>query len=146
MMDLQSKPEASERAIPEKDKHENEKLKVALKLQYSPLSPVKRRQRPRMAQRQQDIQRPNDGAKKIMTHSMDLQNKPPAPEQLVERRPKRMKTEVEEISKWSVDMHSKPVTPEEKNRKNERETLFVAFDLESTGEMPSFFFAVIALL
>ena len=45
-MNLQSKPAAPERVIPEKDKHENEKLKVALKLQYSPLSPVKRKQRP----------------------------------------------------------------------------------------------------
>ena len=105
------------------------------KLQDREISPIKRQG--------------NNWGKKIMTHSMDLHNKPAAPEQLVARRPKRMKTEVEEISKWSVDMHSKPVTPEEKSRKNDlnkRETLFVAFDLESTGEMPSFFFAVIALL
>ena len=95
------------------------------KLQDREISPIKRRG--------------NNWGKKIMTHSMDLHNKP---EQLVARRPKRMKTEVEEISKWSVDIHSKPVTPEEKSRKNDlnkRETLFVAFDLESTGEMPSFF-------
>ena len=101
------------------------------KLQDREISPIKRRG--------------NNWGKKIMTHSMDLHNKPAAPEQLVARRPKRMKTEVEEISKWSVDMYSKPVTPEE-NDLNKRETLFVAFDLESTGEMPSFFFAVIALL
>ena len=86
------------------------------KLQDREISPIKRQG--------------NNWGKKIMTHSMDLHNKPAAPEQLVARRPKRMKNEVEEISKWSVD---------------KRETLFVAFDLESTGEMPSFFFAVIAL-
>ena len=199
-MDLQSKPEASERAIPEKDKHENEKLKVALKLQYSPLSPVKRRQRPRMAQRQQDIQRPNDGAKKIMTHSMDLQSKPAALERAIPENDEHenenlemrelpwakilTKVEIQTCSicfskvvdlarhimdmhskpaaapekmilyrnglRRSMDMQSKPATPEKTMPKinlNERESLFVTFDLESTGETPFFFsfLAVIAL-
>ena len=68
-MNLHSKPAAPERVIPEKDKHENEKLKMAHKQQPSAFSPVKR------------TQWPNDYGKKILSQFMDLHSrKTAAPE------------------------------------------------------------------
>ena len=166
-MDLKNKPAAPERAIPEKDKAKNEKLEMAHKLPDRPLSPVKRKQRP------------DYWAKKNMIHSMDLHSKPAALEEAIpendkhenenlemrENMAKRAKIltkvkiqtcsiaseRVVDLLTWyNMDMHSKPATPEKTMPKiilNERESLFVTFDLESTGETPFFFsfLAVIAL-
>ena len=65
---LHNKPAAPERVIPEKDKHENERLKMAHKQQPSPFSPVKR------------TQWPNDYGKKILSQFMDRHSKTAAPE------------------------------------------------------------------
>ena len=124
VMDMHSKPAAQERAIPENDKMENEKLENMEK-RAKILTKV-------------EIQTCSICSEKVVDlarHIMDMHSKSAAaPEKMILYR---------NGLKRSMDMHSKPATPEKAIHKNslyERECLFVAFDLESTGETPSFFF------
>ena len=126
-MDMHSKPAAQERAIPENDKHENENLEM----------------RENMAKRAKiltniEIQTCSICSETVVDlarHIMDMHSKPAAaPEKMILYR---------NGLKRPMDMHSKPATPENTmptNNLYERECLFVAFDLESTGETQSFFF------
>ena len=96
-MNLQSKPAAPERVIPEKDKHENEKLKMAHKQQPGPFSPVKR------------TQWPNDYGKKILSQFMDLHSKTAAPEGAIPENDNHENENLERVE--MVDRHR----PKQKN-------------------------------
>ena len=73
------------------------------KLQDREISPIKRRG--------------NNWGKKIMTHSMDLHNKPAAPEEAIPENDKHENEELEMQESMAkraniMDMHSKPATTE----------------------------------